>query len=120
MINTTNRGEHDTKVMAITYCLVVFDAEQDVGSALCELTNYPSQRYFPSARSLSVARFVGRSPVTIAPQILGYLHLCMLRELRLLQAQFNSPLFACLSKRGMSVALMTSATAVVSQRAQAT
>jgi hypothetical protein len=73
-------------------CLVVCDVEQDVASAICQQTNCPPQRYFPSAQSPYVARFVERIPVRIAPPILDFHHLCMLRELRLLHAQFSSPL----------------------------
>jgi hypothetical protein len=72
--------------------LVACDVEQFVGSALCQQTNCPSQKCFPSGQSLCVARFVERIQVRIAPPILGYLLLCMLRELRLLHAQFSSPL----------------------------
>jgi hypothetical protein len=81
--------------------------------------DYPSRK-LTVAQSLYVAHFAGRTPVKTASPILDYLLLCTLRELRLLHAQFSSPIITCLRKRGMSVALMTSVTAVVSQRAQAT
>jgi hypothetical protein len=66
-------------------CLVAYDVEQDIGSAICQQTSCPSQKNFPSAQSLCAARFVERSPVKIAPPILDFLHLCTLRELRLLR-----------------------------------
>jgi hypothetical protein len=71
-------------------CLVACDVEQDVGSALCQKMSSPSQKYFPSAQSLYAARFVERTPVRIAPPILDFLQLCMLRELRLLRSRLEA------------------------------
>ena len=92
-------------------CLVVCDVEQDVGSAICQQTNCPSRRYFPSVQSLYVARFVERIPVRIARPILDSLHLCMLRELRLLR---RSPLEVRLSSLATSALLLRVVQAVQS------